>query len=165
MISKIRPLDQLLALRKSWADAHKRVVWTNGCFDLIHVGHVRSFRDAKALGDVLVVGLNSDASIRAIKGDLRPVVCQEDRAETVAALESVDFVTIFDDTEPSAILAKLQPDVHCKGADYADGKRPIPEQEIVLAYGGRVEFLPLHEGRSTSGLIQRICAAEMKGGL
>lgn len=161
--SKIRSLDELLALRKSWTDAHKRVVWTNGCFDLIHVGHIRSFQDAKALGDILIVGINSDASVKAIKGDLRPVVCQEDRAETVAALEAVDFVTIFDDTEPSAILAKLQPDIHCKGADYAGGKRPVPEREIVLGYGGRVEFLQLHEGRSTSGLIERICAAEMGG--
>ena len=160
--SKIRSLDELLALRKSWADAHQRVVWTNGCFDLIHVGHIRSFRDAKALGDILVVGINSDASVKAIKGDLRPVVCEEDRAETVAALESVDYVTIFDDKEPSAILARFQPDIHCKGADYADGKRPVPERDIVLGYGGRIEFLPLHEGRSTSELIARICAAEMR---
>ncbi len=146
-------------LRASWADAGKTIVWTNGCFDLLHVGHVRSFRDAKALGDILIVGLNSDAGVRAIKGDLRPVVFEEDRAETVAALESVDYVTIFQEPDPVAVLSKLRPDIHCKGADYADGKRAVPEKPIVEAYGGRVCFLPLHEGRSTSGLIERIIRA------
>ncbi len=120
---------------------------------------MRSFEEAKSLGDILVVGLNSDASIRAIKGDLRPLVCEEDRAETVAALESVDFATIFPETEPSAILSKLRPDIHCKGAEYADGKRPVPERAIVESYGGKVCFLPLHAGRSTTGLIERICLA------
>jgi D-glycero-beta-D-manno-heptose 1-phosphate adenylyltransferase len=149
----------LLTLRASWAAAGKRVVWTNGCFDLLHVGHIRSFRDAKALGDILIVGLNSDSSIRAIKGDLRPVVCEEDRAEIVAALETVEYVTIFPESDPVAIISKLRPDIHCKGADYADGKRPVPEQPIIEAYGGQIRFLPLHEGRSTSGLIERICLA------
>ncbi len=134
-------------------------MWTNGCFDLLHVGHVRSFAEARALGDILVVGLNSDASVRAFKGDLRPVVCEEDRAEMVAALESVDFVTVFPQTDPSEILSRLQPDIHCKGADYADGRRPVPERAIVEGYGGEVRFLPLHEGRSTTGLIERICRA------
>lgn len=134
-------------------------MWTNGCFDLLHAGHIRSFRDAKALGDILVVGLNSDASVRAIKGELRPVVSEEDRAETVAALEAVDYVTIFNESDPVAVLSQLRPDIHCKGADYADGKRAIPEQPIVEAYGGEIRFLPLHEGRSTSGLIERIVRA------
>ena len=161
-LSKICELADLLSLRKTWAAQGKRVAWTNGCFDLLHVGHVRSFRDAKALGDILIVGLNSDASVRAIKGPLRPVVHQDDRAEVIAALESVDYVTIFDESDPVAVLSRLQPDIHCKGADYADGKRPVPEREIVLGYGGRIEFLPIHEGRSTSGLISRICAAEAR---
>jgi rfaE bifunctional protein nucleotidyltransferase chain/domain len=144
-----------VALRASWAGAGRNVVWTNGCFDLLHVGHVRSFQDAKALGDILIVGVNSDASVRALKGASRPVVCEDDRAEIVAALEAVDYVTIFPDLEPSAVLAKLRPDIHCKGADYADGKRPVPEQAVVEAYGGVVRFLPLHEGRSTTALLQR----------
>jgi D-beta-D-heptose 7-phosphate kinase/D-beta-D-heptose 1-phosphate adenosyltransferase len=135
------------------------VVWTNGCFDLLHAGHVRSFADAKSLGDILVVGVNSDSSVRAFKGDLRPVVCEEDRAEVVGALEAVDFVTIFPQKDPSEILSKLRPDIHCKGADYADGKRPVPERAIVESYGGEVRFLPIHEGRSTTGLIERICRA------
>lgn len=132
------------------------MVWTNGCFDLLHVGHIRSFEDARALGDILVVGLNSDASVRAIKGDLRPVVCEADRAETVAALESVDFVTIFPEVDPTTILSKLRPDIHCKGAEYADGRRPVPERAIVEGYGGEIRFLAIHEGRSTSTLIDKI---------
>ena len=159
---KVRTLEDLLVLRQKWAEQGKRVVWTNGCFDLLHVGHVRSFRAARALGDILVVGLNSDASVRKLKGPLRPVVHEDDRAETVAALESVDYVTIFNESDPVAVLSALRPDIHCKGADYAGGKRPVPELPVVLGYGGHVEFLPLHEGRSTSGLIERICAAEAR---
>jgi len=156
---KVLTLEELLRLRADWALQGRKVVWTNGCFDLLHVGHVRSFQEAKSLGDILVVGLNSDASVRAIKGDLRPVVCEEDRAETVAALQAVDYVTIFSEPDPVRILTALKPDIHCKGADYADGKKPVPESPIVEAYGGEIRFLPIHEGRSTSGLIERIAAA------
>jgi rfaE bifunctional protein nucleotidyltransferase chain/domain len=155
-VAKQLTLDELIALRPAWAREGRRVVWTNGCFDILHVGHIRSLRDAKALGDILIVGLNSDASVRRNKGPSRPVVGEDDRAEVIAALEAVDYVTIFDDVEPSAILARLQPDIHCKGAEYADGKRPVPELDIVLGYGGEVRFLPLHEGRSTSALLERI---------
>jgi len=158
--SKIRVLDDLLSLRKTWAEQGKTVVWTNGCFDLLHAGHVRTLRDAKALGDTLVVGINSDRSVRAIKGPLRPIVPQSDRAEILAALECVDYVTIFDESDPVRALSLLRPDIHCKGAEYAEGKRPVPERDIVLAYGGRIEFLPIHEGLSTSALIERICQAE-----
>ena len=124
------------------------MVWTNGCFDLLHVGHIRSFRDAKALGDILVVGINSDATVRSLKGDARPVVNQEDRAELIAALEMVDYVTIFDEPTPVAAITRLRPDIHCKGAEYADGARPFPERETVLSYGGRIRFLPfIPDGR------------------
>jgi len=149
-------------LRAQWAAEGKRVVWTNGCFDILHVGHVRSLRDAKALGDVLVVGINSDASVRKIKGEGRPVVGQDDRAELLSALEPVDYVTIFEETDPVAVLSKLKPDIHCKGAEYADGKRPVPERDIVLGYGGEIRFLPLHEGRSTSGMLERVKSERMK---
>ena len=149
-------------MRAQWAAEGKRVVWTNGCFDILHVGHVRSLRDAKALGDVLVVGINSDASVRKIKGEGRPVVGQDDRAELLSALEPVDYVTIFEETDPVAVLSKLKPDIHCKGAEYADGKRPVPERDIVLGYGGEIRFLPLHEGRSTSGMLERVKSERMK---
>ena len=157
--SKIGTLDELTAMRKAWAGEGKTVVWTNGCFDLLHAGHVRSLRDAKALGDILVVGVNSDASVRAIKGDARPIVGQDDRAETIAALEAVDYVTIFDEPDPIMALSRLRPDIHCKGAEYANGTRPMPERETVLSYGGEIKFLPLHPGRSTSDLIRRISRA------
>lgn len=154
--SKIRTLDELTALRAAWFERGKTVVWTNGCFDLLHVGHIRSFRDAKALGDILIVGINSDASVRALKGDSRPIVNQTDRAEVLAALEMVDYVTIFDESTPVAALSRLRPDIHCKGAEYADGARPVPEREIVLGYGGQIRFLPFHPGRSTTDLVDRI---------
>jgi D-beta-D-heptose 7-phosphate kinase/D-beta-D-heptose 1-phosphate adenosyltransferase len=157
--SKIAAIDDLAALRKQWAAEGKTVVWTNGCFDLVHAGHVRSLRDARALGDILVVGINSDASVRAIKGSGRPIIGQDDRAEVLAALEPVDYVTIFDETDPIMALSRLRPDIHCKGAEYASGARSMPERETVLSYGGKIEFLPFHPGRSTSELIARISRA------
>lgn len=154
--SKLRTLDALIALRASWSRAGKTVVWTNGCFDLLHVGHIRGFRHAKTLGDILIVGINSDASVRSIKDDSRPWVNENDRAELVSALEVVDYVTIFDEPTPVAALSRLQPDIHCKGADYADGARPMPERETVLGYGGQIRFLPFHPGRSTTELVDKI---------
>jgi D-beta-D-heptose 7-phosphate kinase/D-beta-D-heptose 1-phosphate adenosyltransferase len=157
--SKVRTLDELAAFRAAWREKAKTVVWTNGCFDLLHVGHIRSFRDAKALGDILIVGINSDASVRAIKGDSRPIINQADRAEVIAALEMVDYVTIFDESTPIAALSRLRPDIHCKGAEYADGARPVPERDVVLGYGGQIRFLPFHPGRSTTELVDRIAKA------
>ncbi len=146
-------------MRADWKRMGQTVVWTNGCFDLLHAGHVRSLRAAKALGDILVVGLNSDAGVRAIKGALRPLTPEQDRIEIIAALEPVDYVTLFDEPEPSAVLARIQPDIHCKGEDYAPGAgRAVPERDVVLAYGGRIEFIPLFEGRSTTQLLERILA-------
>ena len=144
-------------VRESYRRAGRTVVWTNGCFDLLHAGHVRSLRAAAALGDVLVVGLNSDESVRRLKGPSRPILPEEDRAESLAALECVDHVLVFPDSTPTAVLGRLRPDVHCKGADYAPPHgRPIPEKAVVEAYGGRVAFLPLVEGVSTTELIRRL---------
>ena len=158
--NKFRTVDALAAMRVEWKRMGKTVVWTNGCFDLLHAGHVRSLRAAKALGDILIVGLNSDACVRAIKGRMRPLMPEQDRVEVIAALEAVDYVTLFDDPEPSPVLARIQPDIHCKGEDYAPGTgRPVPERDIILAYGGRIEFLPLFEGRSTSQIVGRILAS------
>ena len=157
--SKLRTMDDLAAMRAQWREQGKKVVWTNGIFDLLHAGHVRSLRDAKALGDILVVGINSDASTRKAKGPERPLMSQEDRAEMLSALEMVDYVVIFEESEPSAAWARLQPDIHCKGEEYADGKRPVPERAVVEGYGGSIRFLPLHPGRSTTGLVERIRGA------
>lgn len=147
----------LLALRQRWLSEGKKVVWTNGCFDLLHLGHVRSLEAARNLGDVLVVGVNSDDSVRRLKGPGRPLVPALERVQVLAALEAVDYVVPFDDLTPEEALSRLKPDVHCKGEDYAPpyGK-PVPEAGVVESYGGRIEFLPLIQSLSTSNLIRRI---------
>jgi rfaE bifunctional protein nucleotidyltransferase chain/domain len=153
--------DQLLARRAKWREHGATVVWTNGCFDLLHAGHLRSLRAARAEGDALVVGVNSDASVRGLKGPDRPIIPEAERAEIVAALECVDAVVIFDEPTPEAALARLRPDVHCKGADYAPPHgKPIPEAAIVAGYGGRIAFLPLVPGVSTTDRLRRIREAE-----
>ena len=155
--TKIMTLEALETLRVDWRRDGRIVVWTNGCFDLLHLGHIRSLQAAAALGDVLVVGVNSDASVRRLKGLSRPLVGQEERAEQIAALACVDRVCVFDDDTPTAALARLQPEIHCKGAEYAppDGK-PMPEAATVRAYGGEIRFLPLLLGVSTTELIRRL---------
>jgi rfaE bifunctional protein nucleotidyltransferase chain/domain len=159
--NKIVTLLSLLTVRTAYRHAGRTVVWTNGCFDLLHAGHIRSLQDASQLGDILVVGLNSAASVRQLKGQGRPILPEQERAAILAALECVDHVLIFDHLTPTPVLQVLQPDVHCKGADYAPPHgKPIPEQAIVEAYGGRVAFLPLVAGLSTTDLIDRIRRAE-----
>jgi rfaE bifunctional protein nucleotidyltransferase chain/domain len=147
----------LLDLRKQARLQGKTVVWTNGCFDLLHVGHVRSLQAARSLGDVLVVGVNSDDSVRQLKGPSRPIVPVEERVEILSALACVDYVVIFGELTPETALSRLEPDVHCKGADYAPPRgKPIPEARTVESYGGRIEFLPWFAPTSTSDLVRRI---------
>jgi rfaE bifunctional protein nucleotidyltransferase chain/domain len=154
---KLLDLETLLAARARYRALGKTVVWTNGCFDLLHVGHVRSLQAARAFGDVLVVGVNSDESVRRLKGPSRPIIPARDRAEILAALECVDHVLLFEELTPVAILERLQPDIHCKGAEYAPPHgKPIPEASVITGYGGRIEFLPLVPDISTSDLVSRI---------
>jgi rfaE bifunctional protein nucleotidyltransferase chain/domain len=154
---KVVGWDALLSLRECWGAQGWTVVWTNGCFDLLHVGHVRCLSAGRALGDVLVVGLNSDASVRALKGAGRPIMPEAERAEVLAALECVDYVILFGETTPEVALGRLRPDIHCKGADYAPPHgKPIPQARVVQAYGGRVAFLPLAPTASTSDIVRRI---------
>lgn len=142
---------RIVALRR----AGKRVVFTNGCFDLIHPGHVRYLRAAKRLGDVLVVALNTDASVRRLgKAPDRPLVPEADRAEVVAALEMVDFVTLFDEDTPRAVIRAIEPDVLVKGGDWTPDR--IVGAELVRARGGRVKSLPFAPGYSTTALVRRI---------
>jgi rfaE bifunctional protein nucleotidyltransferase chain/domain len=147
------------AFVRSAKAAGKRIVFTNGVFDLLHVGHVRYLEEARALGDVLLVGLNSDASTRTIKGESRPLVAQEERAEVLLALRCVDAVVVFDEPTADALLESLRPDVYVKGGDYAD--QGPPEAATVRQYGGEVRTLVQVEGRSTTDLIdvirQRFC--------
>jgi rfaE bifunctional protein nucleotidyltransferase chain/domain len=155
-LAKVVDWSRLLALRDDWRQSGRKVVWTNGCFDLLHVGHIRSLEAARGLGDVLVVGVNSDQSVRMIKGDGRPFVPVAQRAEVVAALESVDYVVVFDEPTPERALERLRPEVHAKGADYEG--RELPERPVVEAYGGSVEFLPRVPGVSTTDLANRLRA-------
>jgi rfaE bifunctional protein nucleotidyltransferase chain/domain len=147
----------LLDVRAALRAAGRTVVWTNGCFDLLHVGHLRNLQAAKRHGDVLIVGVNSDDSVRRLKGQHRPLLPETQRAEVLCGLSCVDYVVLFDEPTPEEALARLKPEVHCKGADYAPpGGKPIPEAALVASYGGRVEFLPLVDGLSTSALLERV---------
>lgn len=156
-LTKAVSLDELLAMRERWRAQGRSVVWTNGCFDVLHAGHVHSLRAASHLGDVLVVGVNDDAYVRRVKGEGRPIHAIEQRVDVLSALEFVDHVLVFSEDTPTAVLSRLQPDVHCKGADYAGPNAPpIPEAEVVRAYGGRVEFIPLVAGLSTTSIAKRL---------
>ena len=132
----------------------RRVVFTNGCFDLLHPGHVRYLREARSLGDVLVVALNSDTSVRALKGEGRPILSQDERAEVLSALESVDYVTVFEEETPRELIASVLPDVLVKGGDWAIEE--IVGREEVEAAGGEVRSLPYLQGASTSEIVKRI---------
>ena len=136
--------------------AGSRIVFTNGCFDILHAGHVRYLAKAKSFGDVLVLGLNTDASVRENKGEARPINNELDRAEVVGALASVDYVVLFGEKTAESIIAKVRPDVYVKGGDYTLGT--LPEAKIVQSYGGRVEFVPIVAGRSTTNVIEKIKA-------
>ena len=134
--AKVVDLETLLALRQGWRDQGQKVVWTNGCFDLLHVGHVRGFQEARGLGDLLVVGVNSDASVRKLKGPGRPIVPEGERAEVLAALGCIDHVLIFGQETPVEVIRRLQPDIHCKGADYAPpppGSSRRPKSSVPMA--------------------------------
>ena len=132
----------------------KRIVFTNGCFDIIHVGHVRYLKEARELGDVLVVGLNSDISVRTIKGNNRPIVPQGERAEVLSSLKYVDYVVIFGEPDPYNTIAAIKPDVLVKGGDWGIDK--IIGRDIVESYGGKVCTIPFIEGASSSGIIEDI---------
>ena len=172
-MGRVLPLDELTAALEAERAAGRRIVLTNGCFDLLHVGHVRALRQCRALGDVLVVGVNGDGSVRRLKGPPRPFVPAAERAEVLAALAVVDYVTVFPEQTAERLAALVRPDVYVKGADYAraagapaavpeipeiDEDR-LPEARVVRAAGGAVVLLPLTPGHSTSALVERIQAA------
>lgn len=152
---KVIGREEMALRRRRIAIEGKTLVFTNGCFDILHAGHVGYLQQARDLGDYLAVGLNSDASTRRIKGPQRPLVPQEERALVVAALECVDFVIVFDEDTAEALVAELRPDVYVKGGDYVSDA-DLPEAAVVRGYGGRVEILPLVAVRSTSAIIKSI---------
>jgi D-glycero-beta-D-manno-heptose 1-phosphate adenylyltransferase len=141
--------------------AGRTIVLANGAFDLLHVGHLRYLQGAKELGDVLVVAINSDASVRAAKGEGRPMIPQAERAELVAALRCVDHVIVFDDADVRGVIRALKPEVHAKGTDYTEGS--VPEREEVHAYGGRVAITGDPKDHSTTALVTGLAAARIKG--
>lgn len=131
------------------------IVSTNGCFDILHVGHIRYLQKSKSFGDKLVVLLNSDASVRKIKGENRPINNEKDRAEVLLALSSVDYVIIFDEPTPASMLAQIKPNIHTKGADYTVETLPKAECDAVLNNGGKFEFIEFVEGKSTTSILER----------
>jgi len=154
MKAKILSIQEMLAERARLRSQGARLVFTNGVFDLLHVGHVRYLAQARALGDTLVVAINSDRSVRELKGPERPVFDQAERAEILAALRQVDYVVVFDDVSPRSLISALLPDVLVKGGDYQLDQ--IHGREEVEAAGGRVLSLPFVDGASTSRLIERM---------
>jgi D-beta-D-heptose 7-phosphate kinase/D-beta-D-heptose 1-phosphate adenosyltransferase len=157
MKPKILSREEARAVVRDLKAASKKVVFTNGCFDLIHVGHVRYLSEARALGDILVIGMNSDRSVRRLKGAGRPLVGERERAEVLAALEMVDYVTVFGEDTPAELIAELRPDILVKGGDYR--AEEVAGKEIVEASGGRVAIIPLVRGQSTTGLIRKLRGA------
>ena len=159
MPRKILSLNRLLLERARLRAAGQKLVFTNGVFDILHVGHVRYLEQALTLGDVLLVAINSDAAVRELKGEGRPLMNQDERAEILAALRTVDYVTIFDDISPRALIARLLPDVLVKGGDYALDE--IHGREEVEAAGGRVVSLPFVKGASSSRIIEKMRKSDL----
>jgi rfaE bifunctional protein nucleotidyltransferase chain/domain len=158
--SKVISLVRAVTLRERWRVAGKTVVLTNGCFDLLHVGHVANLQACKGCGDILLVGLNSDESVRENKGPDRPFMPMAHRAEMLAALTVVDHVIFFKEKTAEEIVRQIRPDVYAKGDEYSEGKAPpIPEEKIVRSYGGSVRFIHKANAISTSGIVDRIRGA------
>lgn len=151
---KIKLRKELSAISKNLKNQGAKIVFTNGCFDILHLGHVRYLREAKKLGDILIIGLNSDDSVKGLKGDSRPYVSELERAEVLASLEFVDYVTIFSELRPDNLIKIIKPDVHVKGGDYKVSQ--LPERKLVQSLKGKVVVIPPIKGRSTTNIIEKI---------
>ena len=154
MDEKVLPLERLLSRVAMWRSAGDRVVFTNGCFDILHIGHITLLERARRKGDRLIVALNSDESVRLIKGPLRPIVGEQERARILAALSAVDAVVVFNESTPLKLIEAIRPDVLVKGGDYRE--EDVVGAREVRAWGGRVELIPLVEGISTTRLIAKV---------
>ena len=153
-MGKLINRENLSALLKELRADGKTIVTTNGCFDILHVGHVRYLQKTKTFADVLIVALNSDVSVKKIKGPDRPINNENDRAEILCALACVDYVVLFDESSPENLLVEIKPDVHTKGADYT--VETLPEAKAIMANGGRIEFISFVEGKSTTAVIEKM---------
>jgi rfaE bifunctional protein nucleotidyltransferase chain/domain len=156
-LGQIYTRQQLIAVRAGWKRAGAKVIFTNGCYDVLHPGHIRLLEAARSLGDILILALNTDASVQRLKGPTRPLIAQDQRAELAAALAAVDAVTFFDEDTPRDLIAAVLPDVLIKGADWAHF---IAGREEVEAAGGQVLALPLQPGYSTTGILEQILARQ-----
>ncbi len=154
-MGQIYSREQLIAARAAWKRAGRKVVFTNGCYDILHPGHIRLLEAARSLGDVLILALNTDASVQRLKGPTRPLISEDRRAELAAALTAVDAVTFFDEDTPRELIAAVLPDILIKGADWAHF---IAGREEVEAAGGQVLALPLEPGYSTTGILEEVLA-------
>jgi len=154
---KIKSPNQLKKILGVLKRQGKKIVFTNGCFDIVHVGHIRYLSQARKLGDILVVGLNTDRSVRTIKGEKRPLVCENERAEVLSALKVVDYVVLFDEPDPLALIKALKPSILVKGADWPEDK--IIGADVIKQSGGRVVRIPLVPGSSSTNLIEKIIKA------
>jgi D-beta-D-heptose 7-phosphate kinase/D-beta-D-heptose 1-phosphate adenosyltransferase len=153
-MNKIVTWEELNKVMELQRKEGKTIVFTNGCFDILHVGHVQYLQEARKMGDLLILGLNSDASVRAIKGEKRPRVPQAERAEVLAALTTVDYVTLFDETTPLRLIEFLRPDCLVKGGDWKEAS--VVGRDLVHSWGGRVVIIPLTEGASTTNIVEKI---------
>jgi len=160
MLSKVLSLKKIVEIRKELKREGKKVVFTNGCFDILHKGHVYLLKRAKKLGDVLIVGLNSDSSIKRIKGEKRPIFSTRDRAFVLSAIDVVDYIVIFNEDTPLKLIKAIEPDVLVKGADW--DMKSIVGREIVEGLGGRVVRIPVLKGFSTTSIIQRLLRLSSK---
>jgi D-beta-D-heptose 7-phosphate kinase/D-beta-D-heptose 1-phosphate adenosyltransferase len=154
MMEKIYPREKLKRKIDRLRKEGKKIVFTNGCFDILHVGHTRYLKEAKRQGDILILGLNSDESVKALKGDKRPLIPEGERADIMASLESVDYVTIFHELTPLELIEYLKPDVLVKGGDYKEAE--VVGRESVGKWGGRVIIIPEIKGSSTTHIIEKI---------
>ena len=148
-IIKKENLKELLNTLKN-----KKIVFTNGCFDILHIGHAKYLKESKKFGDILIVGLNSDSSVKRLKGESRPINNEQDRAMLLDELKSVDYVVIFEEDSPVNLLEIIKPDIYTKGADYT--VETLPEAPVVLKNGGQIEFISFVEGKSTTGIVKNI---------
>lgn len=156
-MSKIKSLAELKRIATLKKLQGKKIVFTNGCFDILHYGHVMYLEKAKAIGDILIVGINSDASVRSIKGKFRPIVNEKDRAGVIAGLESVDYVVVFRDVTPDKLIRALKPDILVKGSDWKN--KGIVGADFIKSYGGKVATVKLAKGRSSTNIIRKIIEA------
>lgn len=157
ILDRHRVIARVAIARKNGA----RIVFANGCFDILHVGHVRYLEEARALGDILVVGINSDEQVRALKGPGRPFIPARERAELIASLRAVDMVTIFHEPMVEALLLAIRPDIHAKGTDYTE--ETVPERDVVRSYGGRVQIVGDPKDHSSTEMIERVTSDQREG--